>query len=100
MSDSIAGRSRAEGEAKEAKSKLVGENRRIGEWVSKAQVLAERYAAWTLAVAAEFGIATRGPLLKLPDGRLRCRAYFRKTWRNLCRSQGGPSSFLSLTPLG
>jgi hypothetical protein len=69
LSDSNAGRSRAEGEAKEAKSKLVGENRRIRDWVSSAQVLSDRYATWTLAVAAELGITIQGPLLKLPDGR-------------------------------
>ena len=69
LSDSNAGRSRAEGEAKEAKSKLAGENRRIRDWVSSAQALAERYAAWTLVVAAEFDITIQGPLLKLPDGR-------------------------------
>lgn len=69
LSDSNAGRARAEGEAKEAKSKLVGENRRIRDWVQSAQTLSDRYAAWTLAVAAEFDITIRGPLLKLPDGR-------------------------------
>lgn len=69
LSDSNAGRARAEGEAKEAKSKLVGENGRIRDWVKNAQTLSDRYAAWTLAVAAEFGITIQGPLLKLPDGR-------------------------------
>lgn len=69
LSDSNAGRARAEGEAKEAKSKLVGENRRIRDWVSSAQELSDRYATWTLAAAAEFGITIQGPLLKLSDGR-------------------------------
>ncbi|MBM3868338.1 MAG: hypothetical protein FJ384_05340 [Verrucomicrobia bacterium] len=68
LSDSNAGRARAEGEAKDAKSKLVGENGRIRDWVKSAQTLSDRYAAWTLAVAAEFGITIQGPLLKLPDG--------------------------------
>jgi hypothetical protein len=69
LSDSNSGRTRAEGEAKEAKSKLVGENRRIRDWVSSVQALSDRYAAWTLAVAAEFDITIQGPLLKLADGR-------------------------------
>ena len=69
LSDSNAGRARAEREAKEAKAKLVGENRRIRDWVSSAQALSDRYAAWTLSVAAEFGITIQGPLLKLADGR-------------------------------
>ncbi len=69
LSDSNAGRSRAEGEAKGAKSKLAGENRRTRDWVSSAQALTDRYAAWTLVVAAEFGITIQGPLLKLPDER-------------------------------
>ncbi len=69
LSDSNAGRARAEAEAEGAKSKLVGENRRIRDWVSNAQDLSDRYATWALAVAAEFGITIQGPLLKLPDGR-------------------------------
>jgi hypothetical protein len=69
LSDSNDARARAEGAAKEAKSKLVGENRRIRDWVSSAQALSDRYAAWTLVVAAEFGITIQGPVLKLADGR-------------------------------
>ena len=69
LSDSNAGRARAEAEAEGAKSKLVGENRRIRDWVSNAQDLSDRYATWALAAAAEFGITIQGPLLKLPDGR-------------------------------
>ena len=69
LSDSNAGRARAEAEAKGAKAKLDGENRRIRDWVSSAQALSDCYATWTLAVAAEFGITIQGPLLKLPDGR-------------------------------
>lgn len=69
LSDSNAGRARAEAEAEGAKSKLVGENRRIRDWVSSAQDLSDCHATWTLAVAAEFGITIQGPLLKLSDGR-------------------------------
>lgn len=69
LSDSNAGRARAEAEAKGAKAKLDGENGRLRDQVAKAQALSERYAAWTWAVAAEFGITIQGPLLKLPDGR-------------------------------
>lgn len=69
LSDSNAGRARAEAEAEGAKSKLVGENRRIRDWVSNAQDLSDRYATWALAAAADFGITIQGPLLKLPDGR-------------------------------
>lgn len=69
LSDSNADRERAEGEAKDAKAKLVGENQRIRGQVRGAQALSDSYAAWTLAVAAEFGITIQGPLLKLPDGR-------------------------------
>jgi hypothetical protein len=69
LGESNAGRARAEGEAKEAKSKLVGENRRIRDQVTHAQALSDRHATWTLAVAAEFGITIQGPLLKLPSGR-------------------------------
>lgn len=69
LSDSNAGRARAEGEAKGAKARLAGENGRLRHGVAKSQALSERYAAWTLAVAAEFGITIQGPLLKLADGR-------------------------------
>jgi hypothetical protein len=69
LSDSNNARARAEGKAEAAEEKLVGENGRVRDQVTRAQALSDRYATWTLAVAAEFGITIQGPLLKLPDGR-------------------------------
>jgi hypothetical protein len=69
LSDSNNARARAEGQAEDAQAKLVGENARLRHAVQQAQELSDRYATWTLAVAAEFGITIQGPLLKLPDGR-------------------------------
>jgi hypothetical protein len=69
LSDSNNARARAEGKAEAAEEKLVGENGRVRDQVTRAQALSDRYATWALAVAAEFGITIQGPLLKLPDGR-------------------------------
>lgn len=60
LSDSNAGRARAEGEAKEAKSKLMGENRRIRDWVSSAQALSDCYATWTLPWPPSLGLPSKG----------------------------------------
>jgi len=68
LSDSNNARASAEGRAEDAEEKLVGENARLRHRVQQAQELSDRYATWTLAVAAEFGISIQGPLLKLPDG--------------------------------
>ncbi len=55
--------------AKEAERSQDKEHLRHLQWVDATQAQSGRYAAWTWAVAAEFGITIQGPLLKLPDGR-------------------------------
>ena len=56
-------------QAEEATANLAGVNGLILHWVDQGRVQSDRYAAWTWAVEAEFGILIRGPLLKLADGR-------------------------------
>lgn len=55
--------------AKAAEQRAAEESGRIAYAIDGSLQQSDRYATWTWAVAAEFGIHIQGPLLKLPDGR-------------------------------
>lgn len=55
--------------AEAAEQRAAQESGRIAYAIDGSLQQSDRYATWTWAVAAEFGIQIQGPLLKLPDGR-------------------------------
>jgi len=84
--------------AENAEDRLAAEPTLKLEWADAGLGLAERYARWTWAVAAEFGITIQGPLLKLADGRaFAIEAIFGKelkqdepiTWAGIRRREPG-----------
>ncbi len=53
-----------------AKKRNEGESGRRKKWTNNIQSQTNRYAAWVAAVESEFGIAIKGPLLKLRSGKV------------------------------
>ncbi len=86
------------GRAEKAEGEVAATPERNLAWADAGLGLAERYARWTWAVAAEFGITIHGPLLKLADGRaFAIQAIFGKelqqddpvTWAGIHRREPG-----------